>query len=70
MTKPQSTTKQLELRLLVEVTGRPSELAVASKAEQSTLACLKAPEVAPASDNDMVLYRQISENYFRSLRNV
>lgn len=68
MTKPQNRSKQLQLRLLVDVSGLASEFDVTAKAKQSAMADRKVTMALPASENDMSVYRQISGNYFRSLR--
>lgn len=68
MTKPQNRSKQLPLRLLVEVSGLTPDSAAKVKEEQGTTAAGKLVLALPASENDMSVYRQISGNYFRSLR--
>jgi len=70
MTKPQSRSKQLQLRLLVDVSALTSELTVAAKEKQSAATSRKVTMALPASENDMSVYRQISGNYFRCLRKV
>lgn len=70
MTKPQSRSKQLQLRLLVDVSGVVSESTVAAKEKQSAATSRKVTMTLPASENDMSVYRQISGNYFRSLQKV
>jgi len=70
MTKPQNRSKQLQLRLLVDVSGLASELPFAAKEKQSAGTSSKVTMALPASENDMSVYRQISGNYFRSLRKV
>lgn len=70
MTKPQDRSKQLQLRLLVDVSGLASGLTAAAKEKQSAITSRKVAMVLPASENDMSVYRQISGNYFRSLRKV
>lgn len=70
MTKQQSRSKQLQLRLLVDVGGLASGLSATSKEKQNVVPGCKVTTALPASDNDMSVYRQISGNYFRSLRKV
>lgn len=72
MGKTQNKTRQLQLRLLVDVSERASaSLAVTGKEKQCASATRKVVSMAlPASEDDMSVYRQISGNYFRSLRKV
>ena len=70
MTKQQDRSKQLQLRLLVDVSGSASSLPITPKGQQDTTATSKGGNALPASENDMSVYRQISENYFRSLRKI
>lgn len=68
MTKPQNSSEQLRLRLLVEVRGQTSDLTDLAKEKQSAETSSKMTMALPASENDMSVYRQISGNYFRSLQ--
>lgn len=70
MTKSQNRSKQLQLRLLADVSGLASDLTVAAKEKQGAAPGSKVTMALPASENDMSVYRQISGNYFRSLRKV
>lgn len=68
MTKLQNKSQQLQLRLLADVSRRTHDVTVREK--QGTVTSSKAAIGAPASENDMSVYRQISSNYFRSLQKV
>lgn len=66
MTKPQNRSKQLPLRLLVDVNGPTSESATKVNEKQGVATGSKL--ASPASEQDMSVYKQMSGNYFRSLR--
>lgn len=68
MTKLQNRSKQLQLRLLVDVSGLPPELALMAKEKPAATIKSNVNMASPASENDMTVYRQISGNYFRSLQ--
>lgn len=70
MTKPHSRSKQLQLRLLVDINGVASNSTVPPMEKQSATTASKVTSALPASENDMSVYRQISGNYFRSLRKI
>lgn len=71
MAKSQHRSKQLQLRLLVDVGGLSSNLAVTTTQKPgSATSCKASAKASPASENDMSVYRTISENYFRSLQKI
>lgn len=71
MKKSQHRSKQLQLRLLVDVGGVSSNLAapVTPKVVSAPVGKSSA-KASPASENDMSVYRTISGNYFRSLQKI
>lgn len=71
MTKSKDRSKQLQLRLLVDVGGCTSNSTLAGKEKECAAIGSKLVSMAlPASENDMSVYRQMSGNYFRSLRKI
>ena len=69
MAKTQDSSKQLQLRLLVDVSAHDANSA-ASRSEKQCTSAKVVSNALPASEQDMSVYRQISGNYFRSLRKV
>jgi hypothetical protein len=68
MTKSQNRSRQLQLRLLADVSGVASDLTVSAKETHNAEISSKVATALPATETDMSVYRQISGNYFRSLR--
>lgn len=69
MTKTQDESKQLQFRLLADVSC-PTSSTSAPQEKQLAFASSVVSVSLQASETDMSVYRQISGNYFRSLRKV
>lgn len=59
--------QQLELRLLSDLNAR-GDLAPSSKVGAAATPCEPSAYKQAAGDGDLTVYRQISDNYFSSLR--
>ena len=70
MTKSKGSSKQLQLRLLVDVSKHDPDMTASIEKKQNlaTNTCGQVTLASPASESDMSVYRQISGNYFRSLQ--
>lgn len=70
MTKPKDESKQLQLRLLVDVGALSSEKLTLAQETPLGMTVVHSSQALHATEQDMQVYQQISGNYFRSLHKV